>query len=342
MQQSKVLLLLILSVILFTGISFAQDSTNVSWESAVKSAGKNKYEVRLKGTIRPGWHLYSNENEAEGLNGITIIYEDSAIKKNLFNIIANNKTIRDPVFENKEIKVATDSIVITEEISFDGPVAAILKLNLNYYTGYKENFIPEEKTITLVLDEKAALQTANRLLIPSININKPMTECGKSATAAGDTKSKGLLNVFWLGFLGGFIALILPCLFPMIPLTVSFFTKKATSKSSGVRNAFLYGFFIFLIYILISLPFHFLEKLNPAILNNISTNVYLNIAFFAIFIFFAFSFFGYYDITLPSALSSKADSKAGAGNVVGINACRCFFFLYRTNIRITVGGIIVR
>ena len=104
----------------------------------------------------------------------------------------------------------------------------------------------------------------------------------------------------------------------MIPLTVSFFTKKASSKKSGIRNAFLYGFFIFLIYILISLPFHFLEKLNPAILNNISTNVYLNVLFFAVFIFFAFSFFGYYEITLPSAISSKADSKAGAGNIIGI------------------------
>ncbi len=318
MLQSKTLLLLILSVILCKGISFAQDSTNVSWESAIKSTGKNKYEVRLKGSVRPGWHLYSNVNDAEGLSGIVIVYEDSAVKQSILNILANSIIIKDPVFENRDIKVATDSIIITEEISFDGPVSPLLKLNLNYYTGYRENFIPEDKTITLVLDERAVSQTVNRILVPSININKPLTQCGKSATASGDTKSKGLLNVFWLGFLGGFIALILPCLFPMIPLTVSFFTKKATSKSSGIRNAFLYGFFIFLIYILISLPFHFLEKLNPAILNNISTNVYLNVAFFAVFIFFAFSFFGYYEITLPSALSSKADSKAGAGNVIGI------------------------
>jgi thiol:disulfide interchange protein DsbD len=104
----------------------------------------------------------------------------------------------------------------------------------------------------------------------------------------------------------------------MIPLTVSFFTKKAQSRKAGITNAFLYGFFIFLIYVLLSLPFHFLDKLNPEILNNISTNVFLNVFFFVIFIVFALSFFGLYEITLPSSISNNTDSKAGAGNVIGI------------------------
>ncbi len=124
--------------------------------------------------------------------------------------------------------------------------------------------------------------------------------------------------MFALGFLGGLVALLTPCVFPMIPLTVSFFTKKAVNRKSGVRNAFLYGFFIFFIYVVLSLPFHFLDSLNPEILNNISTNVYLNVFFFIIFIVFALSFFGLYEITLPGSLSSGADSKAGAGNVLGI------------------------
>jgi thiol:disulfide interchange protein DsbD len=104
----------------------------------------------------------------------------------------------------------------------------------------------------------------------------------------------------------------------MIPLTVSFFTKKASTKKSGITNAFLYGFFIFFIYILLSLPFHFLDSINPEFLNNISTNVYLNILFFVVFIFFAFSFFGFYEISLPASFSSGADSKAGSGNIIGI------------------------
>jgi thiol:disulfide interchange protein DsbD len=104
----------------------------------------------------------------------------------------------------------------------------------------------------------------------------------------------------------------------MIPLTVSFFTKKAHSKKEGISHAFLYGFFIFLIYVLLSLPFHFLDSINPEFLNNISTNVYLNVTFFVVFVFFAFSFFGFYEISLPAKFSSGADSKAGAGTTLGI------------------------
>jgi thiol:disulfide interchange protein len=104
----------------------------------------------------------------------------------------------------------------------------------------------------------------------------------------------------------------------MIPLTVSFFTKKATSKKQGIFNASLYGFFIFLIYILLSLPFYFLDSASPEILNSVSTNPWLNVIFFAVFIVFALSFFGLFEITLPASFSGKADAKAGTGNVLGI------------------------
>ena len=114
------------------------------------------------------------------------------------------------------------------------------------------------------------------------------------------------------------IALLTPCVFPMIPLTVSFFTKGSKDKKKGLTNAFLYGFFIFAIYLLLSLPFHLLDSINPNILNDISTNVWLNVAFFIIFMFFAFSFFGYYDISLPSSFSNKVASAEGIGGFLGI------------------------
>ena len=316
MKGLKILLLLVSFVVFFTGISYGQDSSYVRWQSSVKKISGSKYEILLKGTIKAGWHLYSTISEVDAITGVLINSEDSSAKLAAPVVIANNKTINDPAFK-KELQVSTDSISIVQEINFTGKAEPVIKLDLGYYVGLNDNFLPEEKKLTVVLDEIVALPAVSRILIPSIDINKPITDCGASASIE-NVKSKGLLNVFWLGFLGGFIALILPCLFPMIPLTVSFFTKKASSKKAGITNAFLYGFFIFLIYILISLPFHFLEKLNPEILNNISTNVYLNIIFFAVFIFFAFSFLGYYEIALPSALSNKADSKAGAGNIVGI------------------------
>jgi len=105
----------------------------------------------------------------------------------------------------------------------------------------------------------------------------------------------------------------------MIPLTVSFFTKSATNAQKGMANSILYGFFIFLIYVILSIPFHVLDSLDPEILNNISTNVTLNILFFAIFLVFAFSFFGYFELTLPASWSNALDTKANAvGGIIGI------------------------
>ena len=102
----------------------------------------------------------------------------------------------------------------------------------------------------------------------------------------------------------------------MIPLTVSFFTKKNDKK--GVYSALLYGFFIVLVYLLLSVPFHLLDSVNPDILNEISTNVVLNIIFFLIFIFFAFSFFGYYELTLPSSWVDKSTKGETFGGVLGV------------------------
>ena len=155
-------------------------------------------------------------------------------------------------------------------------------------------------------------------MIPTIDLKTPVNACGGTGISLEESASKGLLTIFLLGFLGGLLALITPCVFPMIPLTVSFFTKKAVNKKSGIFNATLYGFFIFLIYILLSVPFYFIDSASPEILNSISTNPWLNVIFFAVFIFFAFSFFGFYEITLPSSFSGKVDARAGTGNIIGI------------------------
>ena len=122
-----------------------------------------------------------------------------------------------------------------------------------------------------------------------------------------------------MGFLGGLIALVTPCVFPMIPVTVTFFTKKSQSRSKGITNAIFYGLFIFLIYVAITIPFHIASKtISPEIFNNISTNVWLNLIFFAVFVLFALSFFGLFEIVLPSSIANKADSKSGLGNIAGI------------------------
>ena len=115
------------------------------------------------------------------------------------------------------------------------------------------------------------------------------------------------INILILGLLGGFLALLTPCVFPMIPLTVSFFSTK---NEQAKLYSSSYGFFIILIYVSLSIPFYFLENINPEILNQISTSPVLNFIFFAIFVAFALSLFGLFDITLPSSWSNTVDSKS--------------------------------
>jgi thiol:disulfide interchange protein DsbD len=299
--------------------SSAQDSSVVKWTSQSKKNANGSYEILLSGQVKNAWHIYAVADNEDGLGGIVVSTKDSTIK--MGELIFGTKQVeyKDPIFE-KSKKIVSGNVELSFPITINGQVPSVIKFLLTYETADKENFIPEEQIILVHLEGGLVAQTGNRVLISSININKPLTDCkvASSSTSSGETKSKGLLTLFALGFLGGLVALLTPCVFPMIPLTVSFFTKKATNRKAGIRNAFLYGFFIFFIYVLLSVPFHFLDSLNPEILNNISTNVYLNVFFFIIFIVFAFSFFGYYEISLPGSMSSGADSKAGSGNIAGI------------------------
>ena len=141
--------------------------------------------------------------------------------------------------------------------------------------------------------------------------SKPINECGE--------KEEPLTTwlAFILGFGGGLLALLTPCVFPMIPLTVSFFTKRGENKAKGKFESIFYGFSIMLIFFLLSMPFLFFN-LSANTLHAVSTNIWLNLFFFIIFLFFAFSFFGYYEIALPSSLATKIDSASNVGGMVGI------------------------
>ncbi|MCB9225129.1 MAG: thioredoxin family protein [Crocinitomicaceae bacterium] len=125
-------------------------------------------------------------------------------------------------------------------------------------------------------------------------------------------------GIFFLAFGGGLLALLTPCVFPMIPMTVSFFTKGATDKKKGLFRGVMYGLFIFLIYVLLSSPFHLVDKLDPSILNGIGTNGPLNLFFFAMLALFAISFLGAFEITMPSKLTNGADKKSNLGGLIGI------------------------
>ena len=127
-------------------------------------------------------------------------------------------------------------------------------------------------------------------------------------------------TLFLLTLIAGIFVTFTPCVFPMIPMTVSFFLKQSANgdKKKGRLNALMYGFFIVLIYVLISLPFHLFQSLSPDVFYEISTNPYLNIFFFIVFVVFAISFLGAFEITMPSALANKVDNASNKGGFVGI------------------------
>jgi thiol:disulfide interchange protein DsbD len=200
-------------------------------------------------------------------------------------------------------------------VTIKGTVPGTLQGSLTYFYGSKTNkdeFSPDPALAFNVALEGGV--KAASIKVASIDIHNPKADCGDDGTA-----NKSLLSIFLLGLLGGLIALVTPCVFPMIPVTVTFFTKKSADHKKGITNALLYGFFIFLIYVLITLPFHIAGKaISPEIFNNISTNVWLNLLFFTIFVAFALSFFGLYEIGLPAGLANKADAKSGLGKIGGI------------------------
>ena len=178
----------------------------------------------------------------------------------------------------------------------------------------ENNPVTADDPTTGAANASSATADHKNLKISSLDFQNPLTDCGTAKVEKNESYWMYLL----LGFLGGLIALLTPCVFPMIPLTVSFFTKGSANKAKGKRDALLYGFFILLIFILLSVPFHLIDGIAGNIFNEISTSVWLNIAFFLIFLFFAGSFFGYYDITLPSSIANKSSRAEEAGGMIGI------------------------
>ncbi len=155
---------------------------------------------------------------------------------------------------------------------------------------------------------------ANKLLYGyGVNtIKKQITSCKSAESVA----TESLSSVFFLGLIGGLLALLTPCVFPMLPLTVSFFTKQSKNKIQGVKNAVFYGFSIIVIYVLLGTIV--VAIFGASTINELSTSVGFNIAFFLILLFFAFSFFGFYELSLPSSWSTKVDEKSDKGGLVGI------------------------
>ena len=349
--------LVLIIVFFFQGIS-AQIKDPVKFKYNINSLPNGVYEAVLTATIEKNWHIYSKDlppdsgiptemklSSKEGIQliggvievgkkhdefseafGAQIVYfSDLVLFKQKFKLKNPAKpatvaaeityqTCNDRVclapntleFEQKIAATATENTVTETKVETETPIEnAVAKDSVTEITATETAVATP--TSTVAPEQKG-------LKVSSLDFQNPLTDCGMEK----QENNENFWTYLLLGFFGGLIALLTPCVFPMIPLTVSFFTKGSKDKAKGKRDAFIYGFFILLIFVLLSVPFHIIDGIAGNIFNQISTSVWLNVTFFLIFIFFAGSFFGYYDITLPSSIANKSSKAEDAGGLIGI------------------------
>lgn len=314
--------LFFLTVIPLQVIAQTEDEP-VVWEQQINKISDTEYELVMQAKILDGWHMYSQFTSEFGSLPSEFTYNGNGTIYELIDGTLESETIKEysEIFEVEETYFK-DEATFTQRIKILDPEINQIDVDL-FFQVCKEVCIPMDKKFLFTLDGSEA-EIINTVDDRSLALGQKLRLDLKNRellTQGQDTIATGtnIWVIFGLGFLGGLIALLTPCVFPMIPLTVSFFTKHSQKKSKGIINALLYGFFIVLIYFLLSLPFHLFDSVDSQILNSIATNVWLNLLFFLIFIFFAFSFFGYYELTLPSSWANKMDAASSkVGGVLGI------------------------
>lgn len=319
--------LLAFLIVLFSIQTVFSQIEPVKWTAEVEKISDTEYNLIYKADIEDHWHLYSQTLPEGGAIPTEFIYNEDALK-NDFKLVgkaieSESITKFDKVFQ-MDLTYFDNAATFTQKIELNDSNISQIEAEISYQACDDARCIFESEIVTFNLQEgKVSQETFDTPNLDAENLDKSrqldLNITGWNNYKQEEVKEKTNFGIFILGFIGGLIALLTPCVFPMIPLTVSFFTKSAENSQKGIANAILYGFFILLIYVLLSLPFHFLDSLDPEILNTISTNVWLNIIFFLILGFFAFSFFGFYEITLPASWGNKMDEKSSSiGGFIGI------------------------
>ena len=307
--------IILLTFVLSTSV-FSQIYDPVKWLTSVEKISDIEYNLIATATIESGWHLYSQVVPEGGPIPTTFTFIDSKH----YELV--NKTqeeegheIDDPVFEmrikffenktefKQRVKVLNDINTIDAEVEFmvcdDEKCLPPNNIDLTFKipTNVVTNVTAVDKVKTAV-EEKAGAKY--------LKLKKSQKK----------EKTKGLLGTFLIAFLFGFTALLTPCVFPMIPMTVSFFTKQSENKAQGIRNAIIFGISIVVIYVLLGTVITAI--FGASALNALATNVWFNIIFFLLLVIFAVSFLGAFELTLPSSWGTKVDAQADKGGLVGI------------------------
>ena len=320
-----------LLALLITFLGTAQIVEPVKWSSSVVKVSDTELDLVITAVIENEWHLYSQFTPEGGATPLVFTFKN---QKGNYQLVGKTK-------EGKYKKVYSDIFEI-DEYYFSGTAKFIQRVKITN---------PKLKTIDVFAEGQACIdgrctQTESNLkfAVPVLkvletasveaidSVSKPTDSLitaqyditQKTITPVKDSniekpadkEEKSLWTIFFLAFLGGFAALLMPCIFPMIPMTVSFFTKQSKTKAAGIRNAIVYGLAIIAIYVLLGSLITGI--FGAEALNELSTSVTFNLIFFLLLVVFALSFLGAFEIVLPSSWATKIDSKADKGGVVGI------------------------
>ncbi len=298
---------LIAFLILMVVSASAQILEPVKWSFSSRNTGINEYELIFKASIDNRWHLYSQDiPQAPPATTFTFKKDSSYTLEGKVREVGNVIQEFDKNF-NMELKFYADSVRFVQKVKIKGKGTTV-KGTLNFMCCDDTQCLPP-KDVDFSFDLGKVKSVAS-----TVAIGKQEMATGKDKINIGGRK-KGLWGFFILAFLGGLLGILTPCVFPMIPMTVSFFMKEGEDKAKGKMQALLYGFSIIAIYTLIGSVLAVIA--GPNIANWLSTNWLPNILFFLVFMAFAFSFFGMFEITLPHWAVNKSDQKADKGGFLG-------------------------
>ncbi|NNT72380.1 DUF255 domain-containing protein [Flavobacterium sp. IMCC34852] len=321
----KKVLFFLLSFLAFANVN-AQIVNPVKWSSKVEKISDTEFNLVMEGKIEDNWHVYSQFTPEGGPLAAEFKFKDAKGNYELVGKVKESpyKKQYNDVFEVDEYYFEK-KVTFIQKVKILNPNLTTIKATIDYQV-CKEVCINQDNAFTFSLPKTV---TANP---EAVVVGVDTTQVDTTQVAKAEVKStttvevaqpkeaddKGLWTIFIFALLGGFAATFTPCVYPMIPMTVSFFLKQSDNKSKGRFNAIFYGACIVLICFAITIPFHIFEGISRDIFSEISTNVYLNIFFFLIFVIFAISFFGAFEITMPSSLSNKVDKASDKGGLIGI------------------------
>ena len=319
----KKLLYILTLFFTFTTTVNAQIFEPVKWQTSVEKVSDSEFYLITTATIDEGWHLYSQSIPEDG----PIPTAFSFNKKNNYQLI--DKTTEgkgheefDKVFE-MNIKYFEKKAVFKQRIKVLTADKIVVEGTVEFMVCNDTNCLPPtEEELSFTLQGKAGSKVVEPIENSKIDYNNDLKkeektkEVSETEVTPDKEESKGLLSIFLIAFLFGFTALLTPCVFPMIPMTVSFFTKQSKTKAAGIRNAIIYGISIIVIYVVLGIIVS--AVFGADALNALATNVWFNIIFFILLIVFAISFLGAFEITLPSSWGTRVDAQADRGGFIGI------------------------